>query len=441
MPYDIVLGRSEEERQKLGNKIAVFLGKHYVKMGAVTSLSQNVFLDVNNAHVVFICGKRGTGKSYSIGVIAEGIHALPDEIRSRLSVIILDTMGIYWTMKYPNHKDEKLLNEWGFEGNGVPVKIYTPQGFFKQFREQGIPADVPFAINPAELNPEDWWLTFGLNPNEPLAVFIERKILELKEVMHDFDIPDIVEHIRGDQKEDVHVKNAAENRFLGVAQWGIFSRKATLMKDIAKGGQISVLDLSAYALMPNGWNIKCLVMGLVSQKLFLERLAARKVEEFKNIYSAVHYIVEEESLMGEESPMVWILIDEAHEFLPNKGKTAASDALITLLREGRQPGISLVLATQQPGKIHTDVMTQSDVIIAHRITAKIDTDALGALLQTYLRQGLDKELNILPHIVGSALAMDDVNERIYPIKVRPRFSWHGGSAPVVQPERKELFEI
>ena len=63
-----------------------------------------------------------------------------------------------------------------------------------------------------------------------------------------------------------------------------------------------------------------------------------------------------------------VVVDEAHEFMPNKGKTLATDPLVTILREGRQPGISLVLATQQPGKIHTDVMTQSDTIISHRIT-------------------------------------------------------------------------
>ena len=50
-----------------------------------------------------------------------------------------------------------------------------------------------------------------------------------------------------------------------------------------------------------------------------------------------------------EVPLIWLFIDEAHEFLVKEGKTAASDALIQILREGRQPGISLVMATQQPG--------------------------------------------------------------------------------------------
>ena len=138
-------------------------------------------------------------------------------------------------------------------------------------------------------------------------------------------------------------------------------------------------------------------------------------------------------------PLVWLVIDEAHEFLPREGKVASTDALVTLLREGRQPGLSMILATQQPGKIHTDVMTQSDILLSHRITAKIDTEALGALMQSYLRTGLDKELNNLPRDKGSALVVDDTNEKMYPIKVRPRFTWHGGSSPTAIPQKKQIF--
>ena len=180
MAYEIILGRDEKDRQLYGTTGAILLGKHYVKMGQVTALSQPVYLDLNKAHVVFVAGKRGSGKSYSLGVIAEGIANLPTELRKKISVILLDTMGIYWTMKYPNHKDEGLLKEWGFEGRGIDVKIYTPTGYFDRAKAQGIPTDVPFAIKPSELAPEDWFLSFELNENEPLAVFIERIILTLR---------------------------------------------------------------------------------------------------------------------------------------------------------------------------------------------------------------------------------------------------------------------
>ncbi|HSU73119.1 MAG TPA: ATP-binding protein [Candidatus Binatia bacterium] len=440
MAFEIILGRDEKDRQQYGTTGTILLGKHYVRMGQVTALSQPVYLDLNKAHVVFVAGKRGSGKSYTLGVIAEGIANLPVEYRRKLSVIMLDTMGIYWTMKYPNHKDEALLHDWGFEGKGIDIVIYTPVGYFQKAKAQGIPTDKPFAIRPAELAPEDWFLTFELNENDPIAVFIERIILTLKLEHDDYDMDDVLDAIRKDTKEDPHVRNAAENRFIAAKEWGLFSRNATAIKDLAAPGQITVLDMSAYAVMPEGWKIKNLAIGLVAQKLFIERMIARKEEEFHSISSAVHYL-REEGHVETEMPIVWMLLDEAHEFLPFEGKTASTNALITLLREGRQPGIALVLATQQPGKIHTDAMTQSDIIVAHRLTAKIDTDALGSLLQSYLRTGLDKELDGLPRVSGAALALDDVNERMYPMRVRPRFSWHGGGAPGVIEEKKKILEF
>ena len=139
-----------------------------------------------------------------------------------------------------------------------------------------------------------------------------------------------------------------------------------------------------------------------------------------------------------KKPLVWLIIDEAHEFLREDQKTPATDSLITILREGRQPGISMILATQQPGKIHRDVITQSDIIISHRVTAKPDIVALGDMMQSYITTDLVTNLNNLPKEAGAALILDDNSERIYPIKVRPRFTWHGGESPSAIKYKKEL---
>lgn len=440
MVYEIIIGRSEKDRKKHGKKGTILLGKHYIKMGQVTSLSNPILMDVTRSHVVFVCGKRGGGKSYTMGVIAEGMSSLPTEISENLSIIMLDTMGIYWTMKYPNHKDEELLKEWGMEGRGLDVKIYTPAGFYEDYKKKGIPTDAPFSIKPSELGPEDWWLTFGISSTDPLGVFIERIVLTLKKEKGDFDIPEIIDAIKKDKKADSATKDAAENRFLATEEWGLFSKQGTPLHELAKGGQVTVLDVSCYATAPGGWEIKSLVIGLTSQKLFIDRMVARKDEEYASIHSSMHYL-EEAKTPKKKMPMVWLVIDEAHEFMPVEGKTSATNALVTILREGRQPGISLILATQQPGKIHTDVMTQSDIIISHRITAKLDTDALGMLMQSYMRQGLDKELNNLPRVKGAAIILDDSNEKMYPMRVRPRFTWHGGEAPTAIPEKRKIFEF
>ena len=54
--------------------------------------------------------------------------------------------------------------------------------------------------------------------------------------------------------------------------------------------------------------------------------------------------------------------------------------------------------------------------------------------------GLDQELENLPRVPGSCIAVDDVNERMYPMRIRPRFSWHGGSAPGILKIKKKIFD-
>jgi len=214
--------------------------------------------------------------------------------------------------------------------------------------------------------------------------------------------------------------------FDAAKSWKVFSeKKGTNTRDLIKAGETTVIDLSMYASLGT-FNVRALIIGLVSKKLFNERMAFRKDEEIQAVQHGIDYM---RYKVKREMPLVWIFIDEAHEFLPDEGKTPATDALVQLLREGRQPGISIVLATQQPNKIHSDAMTQSDIIISHRVTAKLDVEALNSITQSYLYENISAKLDGLPRLKGSAIILDDNSERIYPMRVRPRFTWHGGEAP------------
>ncbi len=439
MVYDIIVGRDEHDRKKFGDKGTVFLGKSYVKMGKTTSLSNNVFIDVVRSHVILVAGKRGSGKSWSLAVIAEGISNLQKDIADNLSIIMFDTMGIFWTMKYPNEKERNLLKEWDMKPEGLNIKIYTPKGYYDRYKEEGIPTDYKFSIKPSDLTAEDWILTFELQQSEPVAVAIEKTLYGfIEEGVTDFSIDDIIKALEKDKEIDTNTKNSAKNRFLAAKSWGLFDEEGTKLSEIAQAGKVSVLDLSCYT-GSGGWGVKSLVIGLITKRLFLERMIARKTEEIAMIGSGYSYIGSgEEDVLNEKKPMVWLLLDEAHEFLPDTGKTAATDALVTVLREGRQPGVSLVLATQQPGKIHKDVMTQSDLVLSHRVTAKQDIQALNEMMQSYQTEDLITHLNDLPKESGAGIILDDNSERVYPLRVRPRFSWHGGESPTAITYKKKL---
>ena len=98
----------------------------------------------------------------------------------------------------------------------------------------------------------------------------------------------------------------------------------------------------------------------------------------------------------------------------------------------------MVLVTQQPGEIHRDVLTQSDIVLSHRLTAKADVEALNSMMQSYLVTDLQTYLNNLPKLKGASIVLDDNSERIYPVGVHPKRSWHGGEAPSALSFKKEF---
>jgi len=377
-----------------------------------------------------------SGKSYSLGVIAEELSNLPKEARENIGSLIFDTMGIYWTMKFKNEKDRELLSEWNLNSKNLPVKIFVPFGHYEKYLEKGIPIDEKFALDVNEMNPEDWILTFGLDIINPVSVLIQRTLTKLKK-KGDFDIDEIIQALQKEERVPQEIKNAATGLFEAANTWGIFAKKgeeSTKVKDLISGGRTTVLDLSVYNAV-GAFNIRALAISLLCRKIFNARMSSRKKEEITSVSKGLSYLSETEK---KDNPLVWIFIDEAHEFLPLKGKTIATDALIQLLREGRQPGISLVLATQQPGQVHHDVMTQSDIILAHRVTAKPDVEALNYIMQSYVLESIKKQIDDLPSLKGSAILLDDNSERIYPMRIRPRFTWHGGEAPTAIPTEKKL---
>ncbi|MDP3986749.1 MAG: DUF87 domain-containing protein [Nanoarchaeota archaeon] len=436
MGYDIILGRDDADKKAFGDRGLVFIGKSYVRMGRYTSLSNRILMDVARSHVVLVSGKRGSGKSYTLGVIAEELANLPKEAGQNIGSLIFDTMGIYWTMKFRNEKDKELLNEWGLKPENLPVRVFVPFGHYDKYVGNGVPVDESFALDVSEINIEDWILTFGLDITNPVSILIQRTINSLKKEGN-FYIRDIIGKIEDEERASVDSRNAAVGLFEAADTWGIFAGKdqeATSVRDIVSGGTTTVLDLSVYNSV-GSFNIRALVISLLSRKIFNERMEARKKEEVGSVSRGLDLLSYADK---KEWPLTWIFIDEAHEFLPLDGKTVATDALIQLLREGRQPGISLVLATQQPGQIHRDVMTQSDIVISHRVTSKPDVEALNYIMQSYVLESVKKQMDDLPSLKGSAIILDDNSERIYPVRIKPRFTWHGGEAPTAIKKERGL---
>ena len=437
--YDIVLGRSKSDVKKYKTKGAVLIGKQYVQMGQTSSLSNPIYMDVSRAHAMLICGKRGGGKSYTMGSIAEGLADIDPDVAKNLSFILFDTMGVYWSMKYGNKKDDTLLEKWGLEGKGFDVIIYTPGGFYSTYKEDGIPVDFPLYIKPSELSVEDWMNAFKLKTDDNVGVGVSRVINKLINSDKNFSIDDILKTTEEDTRIDEKTKLAIISRFENCLTWGIFSKDATPIRDLMAPGKVVVLDLSPYVAMPGGWEVKALTLGIIAKKIFVERMLVRKREEMFDIVNRTQIIKKDD--VKDDLPMPWLIVDEAHEFLPRDEVVPSTQALMTILREGRQPGVSLILATQQPGKIHTDAITQADIVLSHRITASFDLEALDKIFLSYDSKGSKYLFNSMPRVKGCAIIMDDKNERLHTMQVKPRVTWHGGEDPNAIREIEDEFGL
>lgn len=377
--------------------------------------------------------------SYTMGSIAEGLADMDREVAKNLSFVLLDTMGVYWSMKYENKKEEEILKKWGLEAKGLDVVIFVPGGFFNKYKEDGIPVDFPFYIKPAELSVEDWMNAFKLKTDDPVGVAVQRVINKMIDSGKNFDLDDVINYAQKDDRIEMGVKLAVINRFENCKTWGIFSKNAGAIRDILIGGKVTVMDLSPYVAMPGGWEVKALTLGIIAKKIFVERMLVRKREELFDIVNKTQVVKQDE--VKDDMPMPWLIVDEAHEFLPRDEIAPSSQALITILREGRQPGVSLILATQQPGKIHTDAITQSDIVLSHRITSSFDLEALDKIFLSYDSKGSKNLFNSMPRVKGCAIIMDDKNERLHTMQVKPRFTWHGGEDPNAIREVQDEFDF
>ncbi len=402
-----ILGGNDES-------IPLYLGRYLARD---MSSGSHISLDVNHPHALFIAGKRGYGKSYTMAVIMEGLMMLPDSVKYKISSVVIDTMGIFWTLAKSNEMQTSLVHEWGFEAEGFDIDVFVPSGNLKNYEERHIDVK-PLSISVSQMDGYEWCKLFGIDSLSPAGVLIIRVIERMKDhSMFSFD--DIINSVFEDDRSDMVTKGAVENHFRTAASWGIFSEKGEGIEEMVKGGSVSVIDISTI----KSEAVRSALVSSIAGNIYLLRLEARRSYERR--------------MMGDEDvekgiPMVWMFIDEAQQFLPPEGGSLASDVLLNeWLKQGRQPGLSLILATQRPSSIHPDVLSQSDVIICHRLTSRDDISVLESVRPTYMKDNFSDSIRKMGSQKGVAFVVDDNTEESHIIRIRPRLSWHGGDDPTV----------
>jgi len=175
----ICVGRDDEDQEEHGLDGTGMIGKHLVGEGPEAHTANPVYMDLARPHVMGIFGKRGTGKSYSMGTIAEELY--DSDISDNLSTVIIDSMGVYWSMKRPNDRGAGILDKWGFKPQAYDTTIYIPAGKTEEFTKKEIPYDETFTINPGELTSEEWRMALNIDNDSEMSILLDKTISKLKD--------------------------------------------------------------------------------------------------------------------------------------------------------------------------------------------------------------------------------------------------------------------
>jgi hypothetical protein len=136
-------------------------------------------------------------------------------------------------------------------------------------------------------------------------------------------------------------------------------------------------------------------------------------------------------------PRCWIAIDEAHNYLPSGGSLPSRPVLRRLITEGRNIGLSVVVATQQPSGLDSSIQRNADALLIHSMSMRDDIAAAEGMLNTQVPESaswgatervsgkvFEKIVRALPQ--GYCLVSSDTANRVFAVRVRPRLTLHGG---------------
>jgi DNA helicase HerA-like ATPase/predicted transcriptional regulator len=439
-PEIVYIGRKKSVLKEHGSRSCAFLGKVFED----DQRDKKVYLDGLNPHVVFIDGSRGSGKSYGLGVIAEELAVNNPYIGQ----VVVDPVGVFWSMKYPNQEKKEIedLANWGLAPKGLNnLKVFVPEGVVGKVSKETY--DETFSMYPSMLLAEDWCLTFGIDRFNPTGLLLEKTLSFVK---HGYKAGDPTnEEIEIEQipakgnlytLEDIIycLQNAYEfkssssgykqdsiralvSRFEAAKSWGIFSDHGTPLSKLSKEKQLTILDTSFL-----DDNITALVIGILARRILAARKLVTRQDAIKKFDSTSE---SPDELLEISIPPTWVYIDEAHTLIPSGNTiTPATNAIIEYVKQGRRPGCSMVLATQQPSAINSKVLSQVDIFLSHKLVFNDDIHAVQKRMPAIIPD-VYKDPNFIKTLpVGVALTGDrgEETKRAFILKIKPRLSQHEG---------------
>lgn len=451
VPGDIVAGDAAQRRRDR------FLLGRLAEAGP----RRELWLDGSGEQVVAILGKRGTGKSYSLGVLLEALAAGAGDsqlahLETPRAALVLDIMDIFWTSQItlsPEGSPEiarqhALMNGHGFESRPLNIDVWLPAGF--ENPQIDPPRLSSLRIAPSDLDLDDWGALFEVDIfSEPRGMLIADVVSHVGTTGYTrqdgtqvaaqpgFNFAALISCLDTDGDLLASYRpdtlRSVRQRFATYAALSMFSGTPTALTAVLQSFRVSVLML---ARLPDA--LKKVVVAVLLRRLMRERRDASFAQKRLDLQGGLpdEERTQLQKFISESVPRSWILLDEAHVLAGADEPSVARDGLVKYAKEGRNYGLSLAVATQQPSALDSRLMSQVETMIVHQLTAPRDaavaTQSMRSPMPRELRvDGTEVDFENLLRRLGQGTAVFSSGnapmlDRLCLFNVRPRTTAHGG---------------
>ncbi len=132
-----------------------------------------------------------------------------------------------------------------------------------------------------------------------------------------------------------------------------------------------------------------------------------------------------------------IILEEAHEWIPQGANTPLKQILTRIALRGRKRGLGIILMSQRSAKVEKDVLTQASLLFLHKVMHPIDIKVYKDLLPLPPARVEEMIGRLQP---GGVLILH--NHAVQSATIRLRHTFHAGSTPTMeagaQPELKRV---
>ncbi|HQY29842.1 MAG TPA: ATP-binding protein [Thermomicrobiales bacterium] len=301
----------------------------------------------------FLCGQSGSGKTYSLGVVLERLL-----LDTSLRIIILDPNSDYVGLDQCRSVAEICKAFPGLHDSEADaqtaIKTYQAAVIDSTVLRRtpyGTKADNALRIWFSDLFPSLQGKVLQLDPVDDLEEFSTLLTIEQRFGDEPYSIADVRDAAANDLSS-VSRKLALRITNLGVDTWDIWAHRGEtpVLTSSTELGRLLVLDIGGFGRPDE----QALIAHATLATLWQRR---------------------------EQRQPVLLVIDEAHTVCPQNPlrplQAAATERSIQIAGEGRKFGIYLLVSTQRPQKLHTNVLSQCDNLILMRMNSEADVADLA----------------------------------------------------------------